>query len=309
MGAAWMALALMGLAGCGVLFVHLWRQNREMERLTEQIEHFLLYPRDAPAESLAEGEAANLYNQISRLEQALLLQEESAARREDQMVRFTENIAHQMMNSLTALQIQLDMLGLQAGEAERETLQKSQRCMDRLTNEIDRILQSSQLAEGKIAMRFEPLDLRLALDTCRERLAPVSATRDVKIRVTGPESLPLPADPFWLPQALENVLKNAVEHTAPGSWVTVILVDAGQSARILVEDEGAGIPPEDLAALFQRFHRGKTAKAGYGIGLSMAKDVIAAHHGAITARNRESGGVAFEIVLPVMDGARAYPGN
>ncbi len=308
MGAVWMALTLLGPAGCGVLLRHLRRQKREMARLTEQIEHFLLYPRDAPAESLAEGEAANLYNQISRLEQALLLQEATAARRENQMVRFTENIAHQMKNSLTALQIQLDMLELQTGEAERETLQKSQCCMDRLTNEVDRILQSSQLAEGEIAMRFEPLDLRRELDTCRERLAPITTARGVEIRITGPEGLSLPADPFWLPQALENVLKNAAEHTASGSCVTVTLADMGQNIRILVEDEGPGIPLEDLAALFQRFHRGKTAKAGYGIGLSMAKDVITAHHGIITARNRERVGAVFEIVLPVMDGARAYPG-
>ena len=171
MGAVWIALALLGLAGCGALGWRLWRQSREADRLTEQIEHFLLYPRDPPEESLAEGGAANLYNQISRLEQTLLLREEAAVRREGQMVRFTENMAHQMKNSLTALQIQLDMLGLHGDGADRETLQKGQRCMDRLTDEIDRILQSSQLAEGKIAMGFEPLDLRCEMDRCREGLA------------------------------------------------------------------------------------------------------------------------------------------
>ena len=307
MGAVWIALALLGLAGCGALLWRLRRQKREMDRLTEQIEHFLLYPHDPPKESLDEGGAANLYNQISRLEQTLLLREEAAARREGQMVRFTENMAHQMNNSLTALQIQLDMLELHADGAERETLRKSQLCMDRLAGEIDRILKSSQLAEGKIAMRFEPLDVRPELDACRERLGPIAAARSVKICIQGPENLTLPADLFWLPQALENVLKNAVEHTAPGSGVTVTLADEGQSVCILVEDEGPGVPPEELAALFQRFHQGGTDKAGYGIGLSMAKDVIAAHHGTITARNRESGGAAFEIVLPVMEGARAYP--
>lgn len=308
MGAVWIAAALLGLTGCVALGWHLRHQKREIDRLTEQIEHFLLYPDRPLEESLDEGEAANLHNQLSRLEQALLLQKAAAARRERQMVRFTENMAHQMKNALTALQIQLDMLGLYAGDAERDSLKKSQACMDRLTGEIDRILQSSQLAEGKIAMRFEPLNLREELEACREQLAPIAAARDVEIRIRGQDRLILPADPFWLPQALENVLKNAVEHTAPGSAVTAVLTGEGQAVRILVEDAGPGIPAEELAALFERFHRGQTAKAGYGIGLSMAKDVIAAHHGTIVARNREDGGAVFEITLPVMDGARAYPG-
>ena len=302
----WMILALSGLAGCAALIALLRRQNKTTEQLSDGIEHFLLYPHDPPEETLAEGPAANLYNQISRLEQMLSVQETAAARREQQTTLFIENMAHQINNSLTALQIQLDILGLHTGSAEREALKKSQDCMDRLKGEIDRILSSGQLAEGKVTMNFEPLELREELNACRARLSALASSRDVEVRIAGAESLTLPADPFWLPQALENVIKNAVEHTAFGSAVTVTLADEKRNARISVEDEGDGIPAEELSVLFERFHRGETAKAGYGIGLSMAKDIVAAHHGKLSARNRERGGALFEIILPVIEGSRPY---
>ena len=155
-------------------------------------------------------------------------------------------------------------------------------------------------------MAFESIDLRKELSACRARLAAIAHARNVTIKIEGPEALVLLADPFWLPQALENVMKNAVEHTAPGSIVTVSYSDEMRDIHIQIMDEGSGIPPKELVTLFERFCRGETSKAGYGIGLSMAKDIITAHHGTISARNREGRGALFEIVLPVLNGAKTY---
>lgn len=299
-------IASAGLLCCGVL---LWRQKqwkKRLDRFTAQIEHFILYPQEPPRESLSEGTVANLYNQIAKLEQMLFLEQSKAKRQERQMTRFIENMAHQMKNALTALQMQLDMLEFHISAETRSTLQKSQACMNRLTGEIDKILKSSQLAEGKISMAFEPIDLREEISACRERLLPIANTRNVTIKIEGQEKLILSADPFWLSQALENVIKNAVEHTAHGSAVTVSYFDERQNVRIQITDKGAGIPPEELVTLFERFHRGETTKAGYGIGLSMARDIILAHHGTISTRNREEQGAVFEIVLPVLEGTSPY---
>ena len=281
-------------------------RRKQMKSLTEQIEHFLLYGDEPLTESLSEGSAANLLNLISRLEQQLLVERKAARRQERQTVRFVENMAHQMKNALTALQIQLDILVLNVPDGMGATLEKSQSCMNRLTNEIDKILKSSQLAEGKIRMAFEAVDLWKELAACRARLIAIADARNVTIKIEGPEALVLPADPFWLSQALENVIKNAVEHTTPGSTVTVSYSNERRDIRIQIMDKGSGIPPEELVTLFERFRRGGTIKAGYGIGLSMAKDIIAAHHGTISARNREGRGAVLEIVLPVFEGINPF---
>lgn len=296
------------LAGTFAALYALWRlrrQQRRMETLTEQIESFLLYPKPL-LENLDEGAPANLENQVARLEEELLHQQRLDLRREAQMTAFVENMAHQMKNALTALQIQLDLLQLHIAPEQRETLQKSQNCMERLTGEIDRILKSSQLAAGKIRMSFEPRDLRQLISLSVEQLQPIIDSRGVSVEIAGEKMPMLSADAFWLLQALENVIKNAVEHTASGTTVKISLTDEGRNVRILVEDEGTGIPKEELPELFERFHRGSTAKAGYGIGLSMARDIIAAHHGTLSAGNRETCGAWFELRLPVLEGVRPY---
>lgn len=297
--------AVAAVFGFGWQAVCRWQEKARLNRLCEQIEHFLLYTQQPLADELGEGSLANLINQVARLEQQLLLQCQAAKRQEQQTTRFVENMAHQMKNALTALQIQLDMLAVQTGQ-ELPALQKSQLCMARLTRETDAILRSSQLAEGKITMAFEPVDLNAELAACRERLLPIAASRKVCVVLAPAPPVTLPADPFWLGQALENVLKNAIEHTAEATRVTLTLRDEGAQVRILVEDEGPGIPPGELGVLFARFHRGETGKAGYGIGLSMAKDIVEQHHGQITARNRSGLGAVFEITLPVLEGARPY---
>ena len=107
-------------------------------------------------------------------------------------------------------------------------------------------------------------------------------------------------------QAFENVIKNAIEHTAEESNVQVSLSLQGLCINIQIEDEGEGIPDEELPFLFERFCRGNGMKKGYGIGLSMAKDIIQSHHGTINVGNRESGGARFLISLPILNGAEAY---
>ncbi len=288
-----------------------WRsRQREKKRLAElsgQIEHFLLYAEEPLPETLEEGALANLRNQTSRLENQLLYQRGQSGRREREMTRFVENMAHQMKNAVTALQIRLDLLSVRMPPEERPSIEKSWACLERLTDEIDRVLKSSQLAAGKIAMEFEPVALTRELRVCAGNLKPLASSRRVSVETGGPDGLFVPADPFWLPQALENILKNALEHTPEGGTVTGRISDEGNCVRIRIEDEGPGIPPEELPELFTRFHRGSAMKAGYGVGLSMAKDVVEAHHGVLTAGNRERTGAWFEIQLPVMDGAKAYP--
>jgi len=86
-----------------------------------------------------------------------------------------ENIAHQMMNAVTALQIQIDLLRLSAENNRQEkNLEKAQFCIERMRTEIDRILKSSQLASGKIHMIYEPLDIENEVRNCMKKIAPLA---------------------------------------------------------------------------------------------------------------------------------------
>ncbi len=298
--------ALLCLAAVILLYVRRQRQQKRLTQLTAQIEHFLLYP-DAPAaETLDEGAWANLANQIAGLEQLMLYEREQSRRQEQQTIQFAENMVHQLKNSLTALQLQLDLLEMRADSGISPTLQKCQCCMQRLNDETDRILKSSQLAAGKVKMVFEPINLQEELALTAECLRELAKTKGVTIDLIGKETLPHSGDAFWLAQAFENIVKNAVEHAPTGSTVTIRLEQVARGVEILISDCGEGIPQAELSSLFMRFHRGSTAKAGYGIGLSMAKDIVIAHHGRITAVNGRHGGAQFKIFLPALQDTRPY---
>jgi signal transduction histidine kinase len=102
-------------------------------------------------------------------------------------------------------------------------------------------------------------------------------------------------------RALENVVRNAVLH-APANTLVEIAVRSEEAGRwqIKVADQGRGVPPSDLDAIFQPFFRSSTNgdTAGYGLGLAITQRVVIAHGGKVRAENRASGGLQVEIILP-----------
>ena len=137
--------------------------------------------------------------------------------------------------------------------------------------------------------RYEAEPRQIAID-----LAGDAASLDAT--VTG--------QPELLARAVENVVRNAVKHSPDAGTVQVqmALQDDGRQLRIAVLDRGPGVPPGDLASIFQPFFRASNTQhstEGHGLGLAIAQHVIGAHGGRIAASLRHGGGLCVEILLPV----------
>jgi len=112
---------------------------------------------------------------------------------------------------------------------------------------------------------------------------------------------------------LQNLLNNAVKYASSGGWVRVCAEAVshrdGAFVRITVEDRGPGIAPGDLPHIFDPFYRGEAVRnsqiPGVGLGLSLVKRIIEAHHGTIEVKSSESGGAAFILYLPAQPAAVA----
>ena len=114
----------------------------------------------------------------------------------------------------------------------------------------------------------------------------------------------LTGDPDRLAQALRNLIGNAIEHTAPGVGLVRLRVEALRSGRLrlLVEDDGPGIPREQRERVFDRFHRTDSARdrasGGTGLGLSIVRAIALAHGGQVSAGSSPESGASIELVIP-----------
>jgi len=124
-----------------------------------------------------------------------------------------------------------------------------------------------------------------------------------EIEVAAPASAMVEGDPDQLHQVLANLMSNALRHTPGGTAVDVSVRQDDGRVELSVRDHGAGLPDGDQRQLFERFWRAASGRergrAGAGLGLAIAREIVAAHHGTIDAGNAAGGGAVFTVSLPV----------
>lgn len=180
-----------------------------------------------------------------------------------------------------------ELLDTICGESER---------MDRLINNL---LDMTRMESGGLVLKKEWHPLQELVGSALSHLGRRLDGREVKIDI--PPDLPLVhADGVGIEQVLANLLDNAAEHTPPG---TPILIGArAEEGGVVVEvaDRGPGIPPGTEGRVFQKFFRAgpERTRRGIGLGLAIAKGIVEAHGGRVTAANRPGGGACFRITLP-----------
>ena len=126
------------------------------------------------------------------------------------------------------------------------------------------------------------------------------------VAIDLPPDLPsVNVDPMLVSQVLANLLDNAAKYTPPGTPIRIAAVADEPMVRVVVEDEGPGLPPGDPRQLFKKFQRGRqeSAVVGAGLGLAICRAIVSAHGGEISARPGTHGGARFEFTLPVDEAA------
>jgi two-component system OmpR family sensor kinase len=211
-------------------------------------------------------------------------------------------LAHDLRNYLTPLKLRIDMMRRKAQREQRERdlsdIRDASNAIQRLDGLIGDLLDAGRAEQGAFAVRLDPLDL-VAL--VRET-AELQRVQPVEIVVDAPDELLVGGDRSRLQQVLENLLSNAVKHAPPDTRVEVLVReehrDDGRRAVVIVRDNGAGIPPEVMPKLFQRFAPGPES-SGLGLGLYIASRIATAHHGTLAVESLPGQGAAFRLEIPV----------
>ena len=222
--------------------------------------------------------------------------------------RLLHDVSHELRSPLARMQAAVG-LAHQQPDKFASTLERIERESNRMDKLVGELLTLSRLEAMPDALRREPVDLTELADgivadarfEATQHEAGDGRPIASRILIEAEGSVGVTGDPDLLWSALENVVRNAAKHGAPGGIVTVALSADQGLARIDVLDRGPGIPPADLAAVFQPFFRAgasRTGVDGHGLGLAIAQRVVVAHGGEIVARNREGGGLQVTITLP-----------
>jgi PAS domain S-box-containing protein len=231
-------------------------------------------------------------------------QRREAERLKDDLVSVA---SHELRTPLTSIR---GLLGLLSGGVLGPLSEEAERMIglsldhtDRLVRLVNDILDIERLDAGRMALQRTPVSARTLVDQAVEVVRPKADEADVRLRVVADDA-ELAVDEDRVVRALINLIGNAVKFSPSGAEVTIEAVAEPERVLFSVRDAGRGIPPEQIEAIFDRFHQVDRAdareKGGTGLGLPIARAIAEQHGGQLWAENAVDGpGAVFRLALPV----------
>jgi two-component system sensor histidine kinase ChvG len=244
-------------------------------------------------------------DEIGDLSQSLSAMTRALYDRIDAIERFAADVAHELKNPLTSLKSAVEMFSRAKDDESRTRLMNIVRSdVKRIDRLITDISDASRLDAELSRESVEPVDIAHLLETIAEVYSFMELPHGVKLALDlrlPPEAIVMGRDER-LGQVVRNLIDNAVSFSPEGGTVSVSAWVEGVMIRIMVEDQGPGIPPDNLETVFERFYTERPSEQGFGknsgLGLSIARQIATGLNGRIWAENRETGGARFVVQLP-----------
>ncbi len=276
-------------------------------QLTDAIRAFAAGDRGARASLNASAELNELADTFNELA-------DRQVRQDIDRMTFLAGVAHDLRNPLATLRVVTHHLGPARPPPTEQKLRASMALIDRQVTRLERMvgdfLDASRIESGHLELRPEPVDLRMVVRDAVELYrtsTPAGAGRHIALR--EPESgLTVDVDAFRIGQVLNNLLSNALKYSPGAAEVLVSVERDGDDAVVSVIDHGIGIAPADLPHVFEPFRRTGASRElapGVGLGLSVSRRIIEAHHGRIDVVSSVGSGSTFSVRLPLVVGVPA----
>ena len=289
--------ALLGvlLAGAVALFVAVYvsvRVTRPVTALTTAARDLAAGRRDARVDTDGPGELRTLAEAFNAM--ADHLDHEDRIRR-----NLVADVAHELRTPLAILQGSTEALIDGVDQPTPEVLGSLNDEVNRLRRLVGDLETLAAAEAAGLRLRTDPVDLADVATSAADLLRPLADERATTLTINA-DPAAVVGDADRLHQIAVNLIANAVKFTPAGGAITISTGSNGAGACLEVVDNGPGIPTQELQHVFDRFWRGANGDkaSGSGIGLAVVAELVAAHHGTVTAGNVPGGGAQFTVTLP-----------
>lgn len=216
--------------------------------------------------------------------------------------RLTTDISHELRTPLTILQSHIEAFNDGIWQPTKDKLDICRDEVIRLKKLVEQLKYITDIENHKVELEIERIDLSQLIDTTVESLRYEFETKGIELSKFVKGNVIIEADKDKVRQVMINIISNALKFTDTGGKVEVLLDEDEKGVTIEVVDTGIGINEEDIPFIFERFYRSDKSRSrktgGTGIGLSIAKTLVEAHNGNISAQGKEKKGSKFVIMLP-----------
>ena len=294
------------LSGGAILAVgcsYFKKQNQVMEQAVSQINAYLDGDHNARIDCDDEGELYRLFHTVNSLAAVLNAHADNELREKEFLKNTISDISHQLKTPLAALNIYNGLL--QDGDMElsavKEFADLSEQELDRIETLVQNLLKITKLDAGAIVLEKATENVADMMRDIELHFAYRARQEKKEIILSGSDHLSLFCDRDWLNEAIDNIVKNAFDHTETGATIRVAWKELPSGVQIVITDNGCGIHPEDIHHIFKRFYRSRFSKdtQGIGLGLPLAKAIIEAHGGLIEVESELGIGTSFIMNFPI----------
>ena len=272
-----------------------WQGRRKrLQGLCDYVEKVGRGAYDLEMKDNQEDELSGLKNELYKLAVLYREQAEHAIAGKKALSDAVANISHQLKTPLTSAVVLADNL-VEDPEMEPETrrrfLQEISRQLIGMKWLVVTLLKLSRLDAGVVELQKEKLSLKKVMEGVLEQLEIMAEWKEIRFQ-TDLQECEVVGDEKWIAEALQNIVKNAVEHSPQKSVVEIQIRDNDVYSQVLVHDYGLGISEKDQKHLFERFYRAsKVENESTGIGLALAKEIVERKGGYITVESGQDGTV------------------
>ena len=248
-------------------------------------------PWNGPMDEL--GRLTSVFNQMmSRLEHLFSVQQ-----------RFVADVSHELRTPLTAIRGNLDLIKRYG--MDKDSFEAIESETDRMARLVTDLLLLARADYGGLTLELEPLDVDTVVSEVYREARVLAKAHDIKVQILDFEPVRVNGNADRIKQLLLNLVSNALKFTPPEGTITLNLRLEDYDCVLEVADTGIGISPEDQQRIFDRFYQADASRTrvtgeGAGLGLSIAKWIVDAHHGTIGVRSELGKGTTFFIKIPAL---------